>query len=176
MWPRDRSWVAAQERNLGLHVSSASPRVPVWGVQGEAACEPQHLLMCQGWGPCRPSRLSPEASRKQPAALAHIFLPSPGLLIPVLPLTQPEASIRLAHPPHWSSNSLSSRRALRSSPLNYSTPFPPKEPSMLPLPGSLPCLVQPPPPLPPLSSGSTDCQGPIIACLVKLCFMPVSSR
>ena len=115
-------------------------------------------------------------SRKQPAALAHIFLPSPGLLIPVLPLTQPRASIRLTHPPHWSSNSLSSRPFLRSSPLDNSTPFPPKDPSILPPPGSLPCLLQPPPLHPPLISSSSDCQGPVIACLGKLCFMPGSSR
>lgn len=119
-------------------------------------------------GSLGPSRLSPEASRKQPAALAHIFLPSPGLLIPVLPLTQPRASIRLTHPPHWSSNSLFSRTFLRSSPLDNSTPFPPKDLSILPPPGSLPCLLQPPPLHPPLISGSTDCQGPVIACLGKL--------
>lgn len=143
--------------NLGLHVSSASPRVPVEGPR--VAWEPQRSTdVPRMWGalqhpPGRAQKLPETAS--SPAT----HLPSsPALLIPVLPLTQPEASIRLAHP-HWSSNSLSSRPALRCSPLNYSTPFLP-DPSMLPLPGSLPCLLQPPPPLPPLSSGSTDRQGP----------------
>lgn len=91
----------------------------------------------QGWGQSMPSRQSPEASRKQPAALAYVFLPQDSSFLSChLPSQRPPPTSHtfLTRPPTTHPPDCPSGPALWT----ISQPFSPKAQSTLSPPGSLP--------------------------------------